>query len=124
MILAQTHKGFHKVPCIEAWHPSLIQYTVAHAGQKGYHHSTEINKKVLNTILSATYKTVVGGGALTPAEMTVVRGIALTVAEITIAMVRGSRLDCPFSLEVLHLTSFSFSEAKRLILKPGLRSSR
>ena len=35
-----------KVACIGAWHPSRIQYTVARAGQKGYHHRTEINKKV------------------------------------------------------------------------------
>ncbi|CAB4070453.1 RP-L3e [Lepeophtheirus salmonis] len=27
---------------IVAWHPSIIQFTVARAGQKGYHHSTEI----------------------------------------------------------------------------------
>ena len=32
MILAQTHKAFRKVACIEAWHPSRIQYTVARAG--------------------------------------------------------------------------------------------
>merc|ERR1712210_310008 len=42
----KTHKGLHKVACIGAWHPSRIQYTVARAGQKGYHHRTEINKKV------------------------------------------------------------------------------
>ena len=32
--------------CIGAWHPSRIQYTVPRAGQKGYHHRTEINKKI------------------------------------------------------------------------------
>merc|ERR1712215_275292 len=42
----KTHKGLHKVACIGAWHPSRIQYTVARAGQKGYHHRTEINKKI------------------------------------------------------------------------------
>merc|ERR1712158_70196 len=42
----KTHKGPRKVACIGAWHPSRIQYTVARAGQKGYHHRTEINKKV------------------------------------------------------------------------------
>jgi large subunit ribosomal protein L3e len=34
------------VACIGAWHPSRVQFTVARAGQKGYHHRTEINKKV------------------------------------------------------------------------------
>ena len=35
-----------QVACIGAWHPSRIQYTVPRAGQKGYHHRTEINKKI------------------------------------------------------------------------------
>jgi len=42
----KTHKGLRKVACIGAWHPSRVQYTVARAGQKGYFHRTEINKKV------------------------------------------------------------------------------
>merc|ERR1711917_112428 len=42
----KTHKGLRKVACIGAWHPARIQYTVARAGQKGYHHRTEINKKI------------------------------------------------------------------------------
>merc|ERR1712135_206423 len=42
----KTHKGLRKVACIGAWHPSRIQYTVARAGQKGYHHRTELNKKI------------------------------------------------------------------------------
>merc|ERR1712121_418950 len=42
----KTHKGLRKVACIGAWHPSRIQYTVPRAGQKGYHHRTEINKKI------------------------------------------------------------------------------
>jgi len=42
----KTHRGLRKVACIGAWHPSRVQWTVARAGQKGYHHRTEINKKV------------------------------------------------------------------------------
>jgi len=42
----KTHRGLRKVACIGAWHPSRVQYHVARAGQKGYHHRTEINKKV------------------------------------------------------------------------------
>merc|ERR1711973_528039 len=48
----KTHKGLRKVACIGAWHPSRIQYTVARAGQKGYHHRTEINKKIYEIKLS------------------------------------------------------------------------
>jgi len=42
----KTHKGLRKVACIGAWHPSRVSYTVARAGQKGYHHRTEMNKKI------------------------------------------------------------------------------
>jgi len=42
----KTHRGLRKVACVGAWHPSRIQFTVARAGQKGYHHRTEINKKI------------------------------------------------------------------------------
>merc|ERR1711907_84187 len=42
----KTHKGLRKVACIGSWHPSRVKFTVARAGQNGYHHRTEINKKV------------------------------------------------------------------------------
>lgn len=45
----KTHKGLRKVACIGAWHPSRVGYTIARAGQKGYHHRTELNKKVRST---------------------------------------------------------------------------
>jgi len=42
----KTHKGLRKVACIGAWHPARVSFSVARAGQKGYHHRTEINKKI------------------------------------------------------------------------------
>jgi len=42
----KTHKGLRKVACIGAWHPSRVKYTVPRAGQNGFHHRTELNKKV------------------------------------------------------------------------------
>jgi len=42
----KTHKGLRKVACIGAWHPSRVSYAVARAGQHGYHHRTEMNKKI------------------------------------------------------------------------------
>ncbi|KAI9592495.1 60S ribosomal protein L3 [Syncephalis fuscata] len=42
----KTHKGLRKVACIGAWHPSRVMYSVPRAGQNGYHHRTEINKKI------------------------------------------------------------------------------
>ena len=42
----KTHKGLRKVACIGSWHPSRVSYTVPRAGQNGYYHRTEVNKKV------------------------------------------------------------------------------
>jgi large subunit ribosomal protein L3e len=42
----KTHRGLRKVACIGAWHPARVQFSVARAGQDGYHHRTEINKKI------------------------------------------------------------------------------
>jgi len=42
----KTHRGLRKVACIGAWHPSRVMYSVPRAGQNGYHHRTEINKKI------------------------------------------------------------------------------
>jgi len=42
----KTHRGLRKVACIGAWHPERVRYTVARAGQHGYHHRTEMNKKI------------------------------------------------------------------------------
>lgn len=45
----KTHRGLRKVACIGAWHPARVSWTVARAGQQGFHHRTEINKKVGGT---------------------------------------------------------------------------
>jgi len=42
----KTHRGNRKVACIGAWHPARVSWAVARAGQRGYHHRTEINKKI------------------------------------------------------------------------------
>lgn len=42
----KTHRGLRKVACIGAWHPSRVSYSVARVGQNGYHHRTEIHKKI------------------------------------------------------------------------------
>jgi len=42
----KSHRGLRKVACIGAWHPARVNYTVARAGQNGYHHRTERNKAV------------------------------------------------------------------------------
>jgi len=42
----KTHRGLRKVACIGAWHPARVSFSVARAGQNGYHHRTEMNKKI------------------------------------------------------------------------------
>lgn len=42
----KTHRGLRKVACIGAWHPAHVQWTVARAGQRGFHSRTSINHKV------------------------------------------------------------------------------
>jgi len=42
----KTHRGLRKVACIGAWHPSRVSFTVARAGQRGYFHRTEKNKRI------------------------------------------------------------------------------
>lgn len=42
----KTHRGLRKVACIGAWHPERVSYAVARAGQSGYHHRVERNKKI------------------------------------------------------------------------------
>jgi len=42
----KTHRGLRRVGCIGAWHPSSVKWTVGRTGQLGYHHRTEINKKI------------------------------------------------------------------------------
>jgi large subunit ribosomal protein L3e len=42
----KTHRGLRKVGCIGAWHPAAVKWTVARTGQHGYHHRTEMNKKI------------------------------------------------------------------------------
>jgi len=42
----KTHRGLRKVGCVGSWHPTRMRYTVGRAGQHGYHHRTQSNKKI------------------------------------------------------------------------------
>lgn len=63
----KTNKGTRKVACIGAWHPSRVMYSVARAGQMGFHRRTQMNsliyamgngKKPVNTEYDLTVKTI------------------------------------------------------------------
>jgi len=45
-LVRKSHRGLRKVACIGSWHPARVQFQVPRSGQNGYHHRTEINKKI------------------------------------------------------------------------------
>ena len=49
----KTHRGLRKVACIGAWHPERVAYTIARAGQDGFHHRTHLNQKIYHLGRSA-----------------------------------------------------------------------
>jgi len=65
----KTHRGLRRVGCIGAWHPAKVMWTIARSGQHGYHHRTEINKKVYRVGTGIRYE---GGknNASTAADLT------------------------------------------------------
>jgi len=68
----KTHRGNRKVACIGAWHPARVSRTIARAGQHGYHHRTEINKKIYRIGAAAkTPEGKVNPNATTQADLTV-----------------------------------------------------
>merc|ERR1719245_2303307 len=56
----KTHRGLRKVACIGSWHPARVSYSVARVGQNGYHHRTEINKKIFHVGENASIQCKVG----------------------------------------------------------------
>jgi large subunit ribosomal protein L3e len=42
----KTNKGLRKVACIGSWHPEGVRWSVPRAGQNGYFHRTQVNKKI------------------------------------------------------------------------------
>jgi len=62
----KTHRGLRKVACIGSWHPARLSTTIARSGQNGYHHRTEINKKIYRIGKAGDAK-----GATTEADLTI-----------------------------------------------------
>jgi large subunit ribosomal protein L3e len=63
----KTHRGLRKVACIGTWHPARVQFQVPRAGQNGYHHRTEINKKIYRVGKNVKED---ANGAMTEADLT------------------------------------------------------
>jgi large subunit ribosomal protein L3e len=64
----KTHKGLRKVGCIGGWHPERVRWTIARAGQSGFHHRTDMNKRIFRIGRSAREVT---DNATTEADLTV-----------------------------------------------------
>ena len=70
----KTHRGLRKVACIGAWHPSRVSFSVARAGQHGYHHRTEMNKKIYRIGKSGDAKSASTEADLTEKSITPMGG--------------------------------------------------
>jgi large subunit ribosomal protein L3e len=70
----KTHRGLRKVACIGSWHPARVSVQVGRAGQRGYHHRTEINKRVLKLGVAGDAKSASTEADLTEKGITPVGG--------------------------------------------------
>merc|ERR1712013_549506 len=70
----KTHRGLRKVACIGAWHPARVGFTVARAGQHGYHHRSEVNKKIYRIGAAGDEKSCMTEADLTEKSITPLGG--------------------------------------------------
>merc|ERR1712137_1461018 len=70
----KTHRGLRKVACIGSWHPARVSDTVARAGQNGYFHRTEMNKKVYRIGNAGDEKSCMTAADLTEKSITPMGG--------------------------------------------------
>jgi len=70
----KTHRGLRKVACIGAWHPSRVRFSVPRAGQHGYHHRTEVNKKIYRIGAAGDAKSAMTDADLTEKAITPLGG--------------------------------------------------
>jgi len=70
----KTHRGLRKVACIGAWHPARVNIWVPRAGQNGYYHRTEINKKIYRIASGADMKSATTEFDLTQKAITPMGG--------------------------------------------------
>ena len=70
----KTHRGLRKVACIGSWHPARVSDTVPRAGQNGYFHRTEMNKKVYRIGKAGDEKSCMTAADLTEKSITPMGG--------------------------------------------------
>jgi large subunit ribosomal protein L3e len=77
----KTHRGLRKVACVGAWHPARVKFSVARAGQNGYHHRTEMNKKIYR--IGKASRAMNGKGEVGEYNANATTAADLTVKDIT-----------------------------------------
>jgi len=89
----KTHRGLRKVACIGAWHPSHVMFSVARSGQDGYHHRTEMNKKIYRIANGSDSKSASTEFDITEKKITPMGGFPhYGIVNEDFVMIRGS---CP-----------------------------
>ncbi|OUM60200.1 hypothetical protein PIROE2DRAFT_54773 [Piromyces sp. E2] len=89
----KTHRGLRKVACIGAWHPSHVMFSVARSGQDGYHHRTEMNKKIYRIANGADSKSASTSFDITEKSITPMGGFPhYGIVNEDFVMIKGS---CP-----------------------------
>jgi len=69
-LVRKSHRGLRKVACIGAWHPARVRYACARAGQYGFYHRTEMNKKIYRMGKAANLDGKFNPNAQTEADLT------------------------------------------------------
>jgi large subunit ribosomal protein L3e len=91
----KTHRGLRKIACIGAWHPARVSSTVARAGQHGYHHRTEVNKKVYRMGVKGDMKSCTTATDLTEKSITPMGGFPhYGIVREDWVMVKGGTIGC------------------------------
>ncbi|RKP09621.1 60S ribosomal protein L3 [Thamnocephalis sphaerospora] len=112
----KTHKGLRKVACIGAWHPSRVMYSVPRAGQNGYHHRTEVNKKVYRIATGADAKSASTEYDLTAKSITPMGGFPhYGIVNEDFVMIKGACVGV--KRRVLTLRKSLFTHTKRSALE-------
>jgi len=87
----KTHRGLRKVACIGAWHPARVSYAEPRAGQWGYFHRTERNKKIYKIGKSDDKGNATTESDLTPKTINPMGGFPhYGVVKEDYAMIKGS----------------------------------
>merc|ERR1711990_1398007 len=109
----KTHRGLRRVACIGAWHPSRVAYTVARAGQHGYHHRTEINKKIYRIGTAGDAKSASTERDLTEKDINPMGGfVHYGVVTEDWLMIKGAVVGC--SKRVITMRKSMLVHSKRL----------